>query len=233
MWYGVITADKDLLRPTTPYIYGNLYVINDFQDATYESVVEKLQENVKLFKDNVVLTVFAMDDKTVKVFALDNYKWPLTAPATYLGNVFGCVEKSKYRLHMNYNTFQNMIVKNELVPDTMNTKISYLYRDSDNYKVHNECVVSGTLTEDQIETILDCLDEGEYFIPGRVGLPENKFDETTEADHDFFELGQYSFEQTKETPTAFVTAELLVELFKKCKDNWQEKIIPLVRGKSR
>ncbi len=28
----------------------------------------------------------------------------------------------------------------------MNTKISYLYRDADNYKMHNKCVIAGTLT---------------------------------------------------------------------------------------
>ena len=28
----------------------------------------------------------------------------------------------------------------------MNTKISYLYRDADNYKMPNECVIAGTLT---------------------------------------------------------------------------------------
>ena len=58
----------------------------------------------------------------------------------------------------------------------MNTKISYLYRDVDNYKRYNECIVAGTLSANQICTILDCCDMGEYFIPGQVGLPERRFD---------------------------------------------------------
>ena len=58
----------------------------------------------------------------------------------------------------------------------MNTKISYLYRDADNYKRYNECIVAGTLSANQICTILDCCDMGEYFIPGQVGLPERRFD---------------------------------------------------------
>ena len=29
----------------------------------------------------------------------------------------------------------------------MNTRICYLYRDSDNYKVHNMCVIHGELTD--------------------------------------------------------------------------------------
>ena len=34
----------------------------------------------------------------------------------------------------------------------MNTKISYLYRDADNYKMSNECVIIGTLTAEQAHT---------------------------------------------------------------------------------
>lgn len=37
----------------------------------------------------------------------------------------------------------------------MNTKISYLYRDADNYKMHNKCVIAGTLTTEQARTIKD------------------------------------------------------------------------------
>ena len=53
----------------------------------------------------------------------------------------------------------------------MNTRICYLYRDSDNYKVHNMCVIHGELTDSQIDQILECCDMGEYFIPSQVGLP--------------------------------------------------------------
>ena len=52
----------------------------------------------------------------------------------------------------------------------MNTKISYLYRDADNYKMHNKCVIAGTLTTEQTRTIKDCCEMGEYFIPRQVGL---------------------------------------------------------------
>ena len=37
----------------------------------------------------------------------------------------------------------------------MNTKISYLYRDADNYKMHNKCVIAGTLTTEQARKMLD------------------------------------------------------------------------------
>ena len=45
----------------------------------------------------------------------------------------------------------------------MNTKICYLYRDAGNYKVHNECVIQGELSKEQIQSILDCCDMGEFY----------------------------------------------------------------------
>lgn len=57
-----------------------------------------------------------------------------------------------------------------------NTLIQYLYRDADNYKVQNECVIKGVLSEEDIQTILDSLEDDEVFIPRLVGLPEKRFD---------------------------------------------------------
>lgn len=104
-----------------------------------------------------------------------------------------------------------------------NTQISYLYRDASNYKVYNECVVSGLLSKEQQETIISCLSEGEFFIPHQVGLPEQRFDgEWTEDDHCWFELDAYSFEETKEAPTVSITADELVEAFCQRKDRWDD-----------
>lgn len=100
-----------------------------------------------------------------------------------------------------------------------NTKIYYLYRDGGNNKIHNECVVAGTFTEGQKQTILDSLDEGEYFIPSVVGLPERKFGDEEyetdeELDHSWFEFdGADPFEETNEVPTVDVSAEALVAAF--------------------
>lgn len=49
----------------------------------------------------------------------------------------------------------------------MNTRICYLYRDSDNYKVHNMCVIHGELTDSQIDQILECCDMGNTLSPAR------------------------------------------------------------------
>ena len=106
----------------------------------------------------------------------------------------------------------------------MNTKISYLYRDADNYKKVNECVIAGALTAEQICVIKDCCDMGEYFIPSQVGLPERRFDRYDPAvDHCWFELDEDSFSETIEPPTVALTAAELVNRFEECRNNWQDE----------
>lgn len=104
----------------------------------------------------------------------------------------------------------------------MNTKIEYLYRNASNYKVQNQCIIQGALTETQMEAILDCLDSGEFFIPSQVGLPEKRFDKITEDDHPWFELNEDGFSLTDEPATVDMTAEKLVEEFKEAAGNWND-----------
>ena len=105
----------------------------------------------------------------------------------------------------------------------MNTKISYLYRDADNYKMHNKCVIAGTLTTEQTRTIKDCCEMGEYFIPRQVGLPERRFDRYDPAvDHCWFELGEDGFEETAKPATVGISAEQLVENFAAAKEHWND-----------
>ena len=103
----------------------------------------------------------------------------------------------------------------------MNTKINYLYRDADNYKMHNSCVISGQITPEQVASIIDTLDDGEYFIPHMVGLPEQKFDTyDPQSDHPYFELGSDSFESTKAKATVELTVAELVTAFAAQKGKW-------------
>ena len=104
----------------------------------------------------------------------------------------------------------------------MNTKITYLYRDADNYKKWNECVIDGVLTDEQQAAIFKCLDMGEYFIPGAVGLPEERFGAFTDADHCWFELWVDAFSETDQKCTVKITPDELVAAFQSCKDNWPD-----------
>lgn len=104
-----------------------------------------------------------------------------------------------------------------------NTRIYYLYRDADNYKVPNECVVQGVLSNEQKAVIMDSLDEGEYFIPAMVGLPERRFDTyDLQADHPFFELSADAFTITDELANVELHVDDLVKAFAASKGNWQK-----------
>lgn len=110
-------------------------------------------------------------------------------------------------------------------PRTLNTRISYLYRDADNYKMQNSCVVTGRITEAQIAEIMSCLDYGEYFIPRQVGLPEKRFDRLDEqVDHCWFELNADGFEVTENVSDIDMTVRQLLELFRRAKNNWHDDV---------
>mgnify|MGYP003366824379 CR=1 FL=1 len=104
-----------------------------------------------------------------------------------------------------------------------NTRISYLYRDAANYKKHNEVIIPGTFTEEQIHTIIDCLQGGEHFIPSEVNLPEIRFGDRTEADHPWFELSKDGFEETEAKANCYISPEDLVKLFLERKKAWQDE----------
>ena len=100
----------------------------------------------------------------------------------------------------------------------MNTKIEYMYRDAANWKQYNECIVSGSITLNEIEVFLH---GGQFFIPGELGL-ENLFPlPFGEDDHVWHEI--CSVEPTKKPPTvSFDAAELQKRLQTAAKNEWHE-----------
>ena len=92
----------------------------------------------------------------------------------------------------------------------MNTRITYLYRDGANNKQGGEVVLAGTLTADKITDIRQACDEGVWFIPGDVGLPElqevwvKKGYPLTEQDHVWHELQDIAV--TDDPPTLTLSA---------------------------
>lgn len=101
-----------------------------------------------------------------------------------------------------------------------NTKIGYLYRDASNWKQWNECIVEGIIDADGIKAIMDSLDEGEYFIPRAVGMPETRFAKWTDDDHAYFELNSDDFSYTDDEPDTGIDAETLIARFKAAAGNW-------------
>lgn len=104
----------------------------------------------------------------------------------------------------------------------MNTRIDYLYRDADNYKKHCAVIIEGEMTEEQEQAIEECLDEGGYFIPSQVGLPDERFGSKTEANHPWFEWE--GCEASTAAPTLHITAAELVARFQQAANGWQESV---------
>ena len=79
----------------------------------------------------------------------------------------------------------------------------------------------GKITPEQIKIIIGSLDEGEYFIPGAVGLPERRFENyDPEVDHPFFELWEDGFTDTEECETVDLEVAELVSAFCAAKGRW-------------
>ena len=95
-----------------------------------------------------------------------------------------------------------------------NTRLAYLYRDADNYKVRHEVVFAGQMSEDEKMRIIASLEAGEYFFPGPLGLNDERFGSETEADHPFFEFCY--FEETPDKPTTNIS---IAEIVKRFEDN--------------
>lgn len=104
-----------------------------------------------------------------------------------------------------------------------NTKISYLYRDGNNYKKRNSAILKGEYNEEDLKTI-EGVQDCELFIPEQVGLPLTRpTDEYTEDDHCWAELfPENDIELTDEEPTETLPWKQLVENFKKVnKTGWK------------
>lgn len=95
-----------------------------------------------------------------------------------------------------------------------NTRITYLYRDADNFKQIDEIVVAGVLSEEQQQELRDSLDS-EGFIPEQVGMRALQADLQAYAPGDddaWHEIEEISI---TEDPTTFPgTAKELLAKFK-------------------
>ena len=101
-----------------------------------------------------------------------------------------------------------------------NTKIEYSYADASNYKIYQEAIVRGVLSDDQIAGIFGSLDSGEFFIPSQVGLSETRFEDITEDDHCWFRLDNIT--DTDEEATADISARSLWENFLAVNGQWDD-----------
>lgn len=100
----------------------------------------------------------------------------------------------------------------------MNTKVEYLYRDASNWKQFGECVVSGSVTLNEIKQFLH---DGKFFIPAELGL-KNLFPVPFgNDDHVWHEI--CFVEPTNEPPTVSFDSKELIRRFQESAENeWNE-----------
>lgn len=106
----------------------------------------------------------------------------------------------------------------------MNTNIEYMYMDASNYKRWMAVVVKGEISPEQIQTVMSCLEDGEFFVPEQVGLPADRFEEygwDEDDDHPWFELGESDFSPTENPETVDITVDELVGKFISAKGKWE------------
>ena len=101
-----------------------------------------------------------------------------------------------------------------------NTRFSYMYRDGANYKNHDHIILSGILSESEINSLFEYQDEGTWFLPKQVGLNPLYFDNyILEIDHDWHEIT--SIDPTDEPPTTSMSIHDLLMAFQKAdKEGW-------------
>jgi len=111
-----------------------------------------------------------------------------------------------------------------------NTFVHYLYRDGSNYKS------PGRVDYDLLRAALSNLDEGIYFVPGQVGLPDlqgrlTAYDGWTDDDHLFHELRGVAF--VDDVEGALDPDRIADEVFEDVRDaEWEWGYRPEVAGPS-
>lgn len=107
----------------------------------------------------------------------------------------------------------------------MNTRFSYMYRDSANWKTFYDCVVAGEFSDAQKEALQNACD-GTYFIPSVLGLPGGVLESDPGYDHRYdhpwceFDA-DCDLELTEDAPTVSYTADSLTQAFIECQDKWE------------
>jgi hypothetical protein len=104
----------------------------------------------------------------------------------------------------------------------MNTKISYTYRDVNNYKQHEEIIVSGTVVMAELQSC--CAHEisgSDDFLPEQVGLNalQSRMIDGACSDQDCVWHELTDAEPTEED-AGWISAEDLLAAFRRAKGKW-------------
>lgn len=228
--YRVVEVNKKhkcayVCVPVNPERYT--FFDNEVTAATDKSWEGRAIQNIKKLDENTPEGCI-IDSDTILADLLEKCNYQETGLAHEIFDIYKssadkeAVKKLFYAFtDMEFDSYLGTCMK--MITRRKNTRINYLYRDASNYKKHNEVIIPGTFTEEQIHTIIDCLQGGEHFIPSEVNLPEIRFGDRTKADHPWFELSKDGFEETEAKANCYISPEDLVKLFLERKKAWQDE----------
>jgi hypothetical protein len=104
--------------------------------------------------------------------------------------------------------------------------VTYQYTDAANYHLDDEFIVAGEVHFADIEPFLD---EGEFFLPSTLGIPDlwaQRLRIDPDDDHPWhrFEFEEEDFKPTKRPATSKFTAESLIAAFKAASEaGWSDE----------
>lgn len=90
------------------------------------------------------------------------------------------------------------------MPEGRNSSLWYQYRDASNYKAGRTVVFAGRLTDEELRALRANREDGMFFIPSQVGLPDLQDTwggRLYEDDHVWHELEDDAFQPTDAAPT--------------------------------
>lgn len=97
----------------------------------------------------------------------------------------------------------------------MNTKITVLCRDEDNFKLFSDIIVPGEFTEDQLERFGHALIDEEFLDPDDIPVDVDRYPECP-----FVEIDFGSFSKTNRIPTVDMTIDELISRMETSKANY-------------
>lgn len=231
------TRDLELIYGLTNRVIGNMKDKSLYTDGQMKvaNAMQKLNEafaeigissasTLDIVDRKNVLAMKVWDDEDIKNQAEEMGYEPTDALIQTIKNS-GMLKYLSECNDAEWNVISNAIREALSCNGPCNTELHYTYRDANNFKKSQCVIVKGLITSEQENIITSCMEGNEneelYFIPSQLGMPEERFDKLTSADHCWFEFDYFAHSEKLNTMDG-LTVEELVEYFQAAKGKWDD-----------